>query len=165
MLGCRENACPIAPAGRHPIGERRRWQTRTTNDRPPWKANEALNIALYSYDGELFWGFNADSQALPDLHEFVESISVDFEVLVREAHPACIATARHMECPHQSESRAQRRPQATPVSAMWPGRDAATRSPGCSSRRRRDRSRMRLGCSSALYWRHARPPAKATRCM
>jgi hypothetical protein len=87
MLGCRENACPIAPAGRHPIGDRRRWQTRTTNDRPPWKANEALNIALYSYDGELFWGFNADSQALPDLHEFVASISVDFEVLVRKSHP------------------------------------------------------------------------------
>ena len=30
-----------------------------------------LGIALMSYDGRLFWGFNADWDQLPDLHDFV----------------------------------------------------------------------------------------------
>jgi len=52
----------------------------------PLMTNEALNIALYSYDGWISWGFNADRDAVPDLHEFVESVPVGFQELV-EACP------------------------------------------------------------------------------
>jgi diacylglycerol O-acyltransferase len=47
----------------------------------PLMANEALNIALFSYEGALYWGFNSDWDAVPDLHDFTESISAGFESL------------------------------------------------------------------------------------
>jgi hypothetical protein len=43
--------------------------------------NQALGIALLSYDKSLFWGFNADWEKVPDLHEFVEAIEREFELL------------------------------------------------------------------------------------
>ncbi len=43
--------------------------------------NQALGVALFSYDGELFWGFNSCWDALADLHDFVDAIEFEFEVL------------------------------------------------------------------------------------
>jgi diacylglycerol O-acyltransferase / wax synthase len=40
----------------------------------PLFANQALGIALFSYAGRLDWGFNADWDALPDLHDLVEGV-------------------------------------------------------------------------------------------
>ena len=40
----------------------------------PLFANQALGIALFSYAGRLHWGFNADWDALPDLHELVDAV-------------------------------------------------------------------------------------------
>jgi WS/DGAT/MGAT family acyltransferase len=42
---------------------------------------QALGIALFSYDGGLFWGLNADWDTLPDLHDLVDSLRIDFEAL------------------------------------------------------------------------------------
>jgi len=36
--------------------------------------NQGLGVALFSYDGLLFWGCTADWDQLPDLHEFVGAI-------------------------------------------------------------------------------------------
>jgi hypothetical protein len=47
----------------------------------PLFENQALGVALFSYDGGLHWGFNADWDALPDLHEFVGAIEQEFEKL------------------------------------------------------------------------------------
>jgi diacylglycerol O-acyltransferase / wax synthase len=47
----------------------------------PLFSNQALGIALLSYDGGLYWGFNADWDALPDLHVFVEELEEEFELL------------------------------------------------------------------------------------
>lgn len=47
----------------------------------PLFSNQALGIALLSYDKSLFWGFNADWEKVPDLHEFVEAIEREFEML------------------------------------------------------------------------------------
>ena len=44
-------------------------------------ANQALLIALLSYAGGLYWGFNADWDALPDLHQLVEAIDSEFGLL------------------------------------------------------------------------------------
>ena len=47
----------------------------------PLFENQALGVALFSYDGGLYWGFNADWDAVPDLHDFVLDIEREFETL------------------------------------------------------------------------------------
>jgi WS/DGAT/MGAT family acyltransferase len=47
----------------------------------PLAAKQALGVALFSYDGQLFWGFNADWDAVPDLHDFSDAIDEEFERL------------------------------------------------------------------------------------
>jgi WS/DGAT/MGAT family acyltransferase len=47
----------------------------------PLFKNQALGIALFSYHGGIFWGLNADWDALPDLHVLVEALALDFEDL------------------------------------------------------------------------------------
>ena len=51
----------------------------------PLYRNQALGIALFSYNGSLFWGLNADWDALPDLHDLVEALAVEFEALRKVA--------------------------------------------------------------------------------
>lgn len=46
----------------------------------PLFANQALGIALFSYEGRLHWGFNADWDALPDLHDLVEGVERELAV-------------------------------------------------------------------------------------
>ncbi|MCP5069619.1 MAG: DUF1298 domain-containing protein, partial [bacterium] len=47
----------------------------------PLFENQALGTALLSYDGALHWGFNADWEAMPELHDFVADIEEEFEGL------------------------------------------------------------------------------------
>ena len=47
----------------------------------PLYENQALGIALFSYDGGLYWGFNSCWDRMPELHEFVLAIEHEFEVL------------------------------------------------------------------------------------
>jgi hypothetical protein len=51
----------------------------------PLYSNQALGIALLSYCGGLFWGFNSDWDRLPDLHDLVEDFALDFEKLRKAA--------------------------------------------------------------------------------
>jgi hypothetical protein len=53
----------------------------------PLFSNQALGIALFSYCGQLCWGFNADWDTLHDLHDFVEMIQVELDRLL-ETVPA-----------------------------------------------------------------------------
>jgi WS/DGAT/MGAT family acyltransferase len=48
----------------------------------PLFENQALGIALFSYDGGLHWGFNACWDAVPDLHDFVNAIESEFGALL-----------------------------------------------------------------------------------
>jgi WS/DGAT/MGAT family acyltransferase len=47
----------------------------------PLFTNQALGVALFSYDGGLFWGFNADWDAMPDLHDFAIAVQSELAVL------------------------------------------------------------------------------------
>jgi WS/DGAT/MGAT family acyltransferase len=47
----------------------------------PLFTNQALGIALFTYNGGLFWGFNADWDAMPDLHEFVGAVEKECTAL------------------------------------------------------------------------------------
>jgi diacylglycerol O-acyltransferase / wax synthase len=50
----------------------------------PLLENTGLGVALFSYDGRLCWGFNADYDLLPDLRIFVRATDASFREL-REA--------------------------------------------------------------------------------
>jgi len=47
--------------------------------------NQALGIALFSYDGKLCWGLNADWDLVPDLSDFVHAMHASFDELVTAA--------------------------------------------------------------------------------
>jgi len=53
----------------------------------PLYRDQALGMAIFSYDGGLFWGLNADWDAVPDLHEVVEGLGVEYEALRKQAIP------------------------------------------------------------------------------
>jgi WS/DGAT/MGAT family acyltransferase len=66
----------------------------------PLNRNQALGIALFSYDGGLYWGFNADWDAVPDLHDLVRGVERELSDLRSAAmrEPVVVAsttTARH----------------------------------------------------------------------
>jgi WS/DGAT/MGAT family acyltransferase len=55
----------------------------------PLAANQAVGIALFSYQGDLDWGFHADWDAVPDLHDLVSAVDEEFERLHKlTAEPA-----------------------------------------------------------------------------
>ncbi len=54
----------------------------------PLMATQCLGIALFSYAGGLYWGFNADWDAVPDLHDFVVAIDASFRELCDAADAA-----------------------------------------------------------------------------
>ncbi len=60
----------------------------------PLFTNQALGIALFSYDGGLFWGFNADWDAVPDLHDVVAAVETEVallhEVATKRAAASCV---------------------------------------------------------------------------
>jgi hypothetical protein len=47
----------------------------------PLLDNLGLGIALMSYNGKLCWGFNADWDLVPDLHDIVEDVEASFAEL------------------------------------------------------------------------------------
>ncbi|MGH8874218.1 MAG: WS/DGAT/MGAT family O-acyltransferase [Acidimicrobiia bacterium] len=51
---------------------------------PLW-AQHGLGIALFSYDGRLLWGLQADWDAVPDFPDFIESIHRSFRELQQAA--------------------------------------------------------------------------------
>ena len=52
-----------------------------------WRSstNQALGVALFSYAGKLCWGFIADWDLLPDLHDFLLAIEASFVELYEAA--------------------------------------------------------------------------------
>lgn len=54
----------------------------------PLYVNLGLGIALFSNDGKLFWGFNADWDVVPDLDEFVACVRLAFDDLCAVARVA-----------------------------------------------------------------------------
>ncbi len=60
----------------------------------PLFLDQALNIALLSYDGKLHWGLNADWDVLPDLLDLVTAIRASFEELLEASGAAHDQTRR-----------------------------------------------------------------------
>lgn len=51
----------------------------------PLFGHQGVGTALLSYNGHLCWGFSADRDIVPDLHDLVESVRRSFEELCRLA--------------------------------------------------------------------------------
>ena len=47
---------------------------------PLW-AQHGIGVALFSYNGQLFWGLQADYDTLPDSERFIEAIQTSFAEL------------------------------------------------------------------------------------
>ena len=56
----------------------------------PLFENQCLSVAVFSYNGQVCWGVNADWDRVPDLHAFVDVIKKSFDELRRAAQPATI---------------------------------------------------------------------------
>ena len=52
----------------------------------PLFENQGIGVALFSYVGQLCWGFNADWDLVPDLRRFVEAVRGAFRELADAAH-------------------------------------------------------------------------------
>jgi WS/DGAT/MGAT family acyltransferase len=78
----------------------------------PLFKNQALGIALFSYDGGLYWGFNADWDALPDLHDVVGFVAAECHAL--SATPAGAAALAAVPRAARGASMPPRRRRAAP---------------------------------------------------
>ena len=62
-------------------------EMKTTYPVVPLFENVALVVGLFSYNGGLFWGFTADWETVPDLHDFVRAVEDSFRELQQAAAP------------------------------------------------------------------------------
>jgi len=60
----------------------------------PLFENQGLGVATFSYAGQLCWGFNADWDLVPDLHQFVQAIDDSFRELAEAAGIGDLGAAR-----------------------------------------------------------------------
>lgn len=60
----------------------------------PLVDNLGLGMALMSYNGKLCWGFNADWDLIPDLHEIVEDVTASFAELCALADAESSASSK-----------------------------------------------------------------------
>jgi len=60
-------------------------EMKTTYPVVPLFENVALVVGLFSYNGGLFWGFTADWESVPDLHDFVVAVEESFKELQQRA--------------------------------------------------------------------------------
>ena len=51
----------------------------------PLFANQAVGVALFSYDRGLYWGVNADWDRVPDLHDLIDALALEFTELQKSA--------------------------------------------------------------------------------
>ncbi|MBX3026485.1 wax ester/triacylglycerol synthase family O-acyltransferase [bacterium] len=75
----------------------------------PLFENQGLGIALFSYDGGLYWGFNADWDAVPDLHDVVGDVEHELRLLADAAGATARAAAPSAARPPRRTARAPRR--------------------------------------------------------
>ncbi|MEM7410490.1 MAG: wax ester/triacylglycerol synthase family O-acyltransferase [Myxococcota bacterium] len=60
-----------------------------------------LGVALFSYEGKLCWGFNADHELVPDVARFVDDVRVSFEALRSAAVTEFMARRTGTEAPSE----------------------------------------------------------------
>ncbi len=74
----------------------------------PLFSNQTLGIALFSYRGQLCWGFNADWDAVPDLHDLVEMVPAELALLEAAFRRRAVARPKKRTVPRPSNRRSKR---------------------------------------------------------
>ena len=100
-----------------------------------------LGIALFSYDGKLCWGFNADYDLVPDLDAFVGFVRESFEELQGIAN-------RAKPAPKRAERAEAREHEAKPAALASPPNGRARPPPRSGSRSPRSAARPSGGAPS-----------------
>ena len=77
----------------------------------PLLGNQALGIALLSYDGNLFWGFNCDWDEVPDAHQLVGLVEREVETLLTSAAAEADSPRARLKSPGNTRKRPLPRPQ------------------------------------------------------
>jgi WS/DGAT/MGAT family acyltransferase len=116
----------------------------------PLFTGQALGIALFSNAGKLFWGFNADWEALPDLHDLVGAVDASFAELQNAPHkvsdagslkegrsPAPRVEIRREAAGRLSAARAKGMKKRMPARVVIAGRGVARKSPKIQRRAKR----------------------------
>ena len=83
---------------------------------PLWNGH-GVGIALFSYNGEVSWGFNADYDVMYDLEAFVAAIQASFEDLLTLARGGTAATASRAPKPTTAKSRGSTPKKRPPMGA------------------------------------------------
>ena len=85
----------------------------------PLLGSLSLGIALFSYDGVLSWGFAADWELMPDLHEFVRAVERAFDQLraCAEKAPEPVAARPGAAARPRAASRSRRTRKTAPARA------------------------------------------------
>ena len=66
---------------------------RTSYPVVPLFENLALVVGLFSYNGGLYWGVNADWEQIPDLHDFIVALESSFAELQAAAQKVSARSA------------------------------------------------------------------------
>ncbi len=81
---------------------------RTTYPVVPLFHQMAMVVGIFSYNGGLFWGLNADWEQIPDLHDFVSYLEEAFRDLQKAAERAAAAGAPKPKAPPRRRTRAKK---------------------------------------------------------
>ena len=73
-----------------------------------------LGIALFSYEGKLCWGLNADHHLIPNLEDFTKDLGIAFETLRKAAVTRFLSLRTAPSEQPDSPARAQARPSPEP---------------------------------------------------
>jgi hypothetical protein len=73
----------------------------------PLAPTHILGVALFSYAGALYWGFNSDWDELPDLHDFVEAVRDEFQALQEAAGSAPGVSGEEAKSPEAAPADSQ----------------------------------------------------------
>ena len=93
-------------------------EMQTTYPVVPLFENVALVVGLFSYNGGLFWGFTADWETVPDLHDFVVAIEESFAELQRAAAPA-VPKIQEEDVTAEGTEATEARSAAAPEAPSW----------------------------------------------
>lgn len=89
----------------------------------PLVEDQALAIALFSYHGGVHWGFNADWEAVPELHAFVDTVATEFARLRRAAAARPVEVGAEVK-PRHGVRRHTRKAAARRIAVKTPARGA-----------------------------------------
>jgi len=101
----------------------------------PLFENQGLGVALFSYDGQLYWGVAADWNQMPDLGDFMTDIADSFAELRAAAGVAALPAASPAATPpaHRQHLRVHRTPAVMPSAAAATARGTSARTRAASA--------------------------------